>query len=122
MCGFATIFSGTFLLHKTNDMSASGTISNFTTFLNVIFHNSGIIKSDTCRQKYRQKFISLIHAVLSVLVFFAVAFRDKNVISCFYPNPWLETQEFHVCIDLINGSYVFVALVFGLGIPYYLQA
>jgi Magnesium transporter NIPA len=30
MCGFVTILSGTFLLHKTKDMSADGIISIFT--------------------------------------------------------------------------------------------
>lgn len=43
--------------------------------------------------KYRLNFIDVVHAVLSVLVFFAVAFRDKNVLTCFYPKPGHETQE-----------------------------
>jgi Magnesium transporter NIPA len=37
MCGFVTILSGTFLLHKTKDMAADGMISNFITFLKVFF-------------------------------------------------------------------------------------
>ncbi|XVE48570.1 hypothetical protein DITRI_Ditri01bG0011900 [Diplodiscus trichospermus] len=43
--------------------------------------------------KYRIKFIDGVHAVLSVLVFGAVALRDKNVLNCFYPTPGHETQE-----------------------------
>ncbi|XVF68247.1 hypothetical protein PTKIN_Ptkin10aG0189900 [Pterospermum kingtungense] len=43
--------------------------------------------------KYRIKFIDGVHAVLSVLVFAAVAMRDKNVLMCFYPTPKHETQE-----------------------------
>ncbi|GLT61669.1 hypothetical protein SLA2020_343580 [Shorea laevis] len=43
--------------------------------------------------KYRIRLIDGVHAVLSVLVFGAVAFRDKNVVSCFYPLPAKETQE-----------------------------
>lgn len=43
--------------------------------------------------KYRIKFIDGVHAVLSVLVFGAVALRDKNVVNCFYPTPKHETQE-----------------------------
>lgn len=39
MCGFVTILSGTFLLHKTKDMSADGIISNFVTSLTVISNN-----------------------------------------------------------------------------------
>ncbi|KAA8545469.1 hypothetical protein F0562_020253 [Nyssa sinensis] len=43
--------------------------------------------------KYKLGFIDWVHAVLSVLVFGAVALRDKNVLSCFYPIPTHETQE-----------------------------
>ncbi|KAF5744005.1 hypothetical protein HS088_TW08G00593 [Tripterygium wilfordii] len=43
--------------------------------------------------KYRIRFIDGVHAVLSVLVFGAVAMRDKNVLGCLYPNPNHETQE-----------------------------
>ncbi|GMI70632.1 DUF679 domain membrane protein 3 [Hibiscus trionum] len=43
--------------------------------------------------KYKLKFIDGVHAVLSVLVFGAVALRDKNVLKCFYPAPEHETEE-----------------------------
>ncbi|KAK9287036.1 hypothetical protein L1049_015444 [Liquidambar formosana] len=43
--------------------------------------------------KYRLRFIDGVHAVLSVGVFVAVALRDKNVVSCFYPTPGHQTQE-----------------------------
>ncbi|CAL5329789.1 hypothetical protein CsSME_00010249 [Camellia sinensis var. sinensis] len=43
--------------------------------------------------KYRVTPIDVVHAVLSMLVFVAVALRDKNVLSCFYPKPAHETQE-----------------------------
>ncbi|XP_051146875.1 protein DMP3 [Andrographis paniculata] len=43
--------------------------------------------------KYRLKFVDVVHAVLSVLVFGAVALRDKNVVSCFYPAPGDEARE-----------------------------
>ncbi|KAJ4783272.1 hypothetical protein LUZ62_034518 [Rhynchospora pubera] len=73
--------------------------------------------------KYRVKFIDLIHAVLSVLVFFAVALRDKNVISCFYPNPGQETQEVLDIVPLSVGvlcSLLFVVFPtkrHGIGYP-----
>lgn len=44
-------------------------------------------------RKFRLNFIDVVHAILSVLVFFAVAFRDKNVVTCFYPKPAHVTQE-----------------------------
>ncbi|KAL2254301.1 uncharacterized protein LOC105169422 [Sesamum indicum] len=43
--------------------------------------------------KYRLRLVDLVHAVLSVLVFAAVALRDKNVVSCLYPSPGHEVQE-----------------------------
>ncbi|KAI6701737.1 hypothetical protein NL676_016061 [Syzygium grande] len=43
--------------------------------------------------KYRRGFIDWVHALLSVLVFGAVALRDKNVVSCLYPNAGHEAQE-----------------------------
>lgn len=43
--------------------------------------------------KYRIRLMDGVHAVLSVLVFGAVALRDKNVLNCFYPSPKKETQE-----------------------------
>ncbi|KAM7251927.1 hypothetical protein ACFE04_023810 [Oxalis oulophora] len=43
--------------------------------------------------KYKLRFIDGVHAVLSVLVFGAVALRDKNVVMCLYPMPDHEVQE-----------------------------
>ncbi|OMO92269.1 hypothetical protein COLO4_17728 [Corchorus olitorius] len=43
--------------------------------------------------KYRIRFIDGVHAVVSVLVFGAIALRDKNVLNCFYPMPEHGTQE-----------------------------
>ncbi|XP_023755176.1 protein DMP3 [Lactuca sativa] len=44
-------------------------------------------------RKYRLRLIDWVHALLSVLVFGAVALRDRNVVSCFYPSPGREGQE-----------------------------
>uniref|UniRef100_A0A7N0RFX4 Uncharacterized protein n=1 Tax=Kalanchoe fedtschenkoi TaxID=63787 RepID=A0A7N0RFX4_KALFE len=43
--------------------------------------------------KYKMRATDVVHAVLSVCIFLVVAFRDKNVISCFYPAPGHATQE-----------------------------
>ncbi|KAJ1385696.1 Protein DMP [Sesbania bispinosa] len=43
--------------------------------------------------KYRIRPMDWVHALLSVLVFCAVALRDKNVLNCFYPDPLHQTQE-----------------------------
>lgn len=43
--------------------------------------------------KYRVRLIDWVHAFLSLLVFSAVALRDKNVLSCYYPDPARETRQ-----------------------------
>ncbi|XP_058087721.1 protein DMP3-like [Magnolia sinica] len=43
--------------------------------------------------KYKLRFIDCVHGGLSVLVFIAIALRDKNVLNCLYPQPEKETQE-----------------------------
>ena len=73
--------------------------------------------------KYRARFIDFVHALLSVLVFSAVALRDKNVLSCFYPQPEQETKE---VLDVVPvGIGVICSLLFvvfpstrhGIGYP-----
>ncbi|KAH0988619.1 hypothetical protein GBA52_000102 [Prunus armeniaca] len=67
--------------------------------------------------------MDLVHAVLSVFVFGAVALRDKNVVGCFYPTPGHETQEVlnivPVGIGLICSSLfvVFPTRRHGIGYP-----
>ncbi|PQQ14581.1 uncharacterized protein Pyn_28778 [Prunus yedoensis var. nudiflora] len=73
--------------------------------------------------KYKIRFMDLIHSVLSVFVFGAVALRDKNVVGCFYPMPGHETQEVlnivPVGIGLICSSLfvVFPTKRHGIGYP-----
>ncbi|KAF8115458.1 hypothetical protein N665_0026s0003 [Sinapis alba] len=60
--------------------------------------------------KYRIQFADWIHAVLSMLVFAAVAMRDKNAVSCFYPAPEQETKK---VLDIVPmGVGVICSLLF----------
>uniref|UniRef100_A0A6M2EPB3 DUF679 domain-containing protein n=1 Tax=Populus davidiana TaxID=266767 RepID=A0A6M2EPB3_9ROSI len=74
-------------------------------------------------RKLKLRFIDVVHAVLSVLVFVAVALRDKNVLSCFYPMPKHETQEVLDVIPVGIGlicSFLFLAFPtrrHGIGYP-----
>lgn len=67
--------------------------------------------------------IDLVHGVASVLVFVAVAMRDKNVLSCFYPAPSKEAQEVLNVLPLAVGMVSsFLFMVFptrrhGIGYP-----
>ncbi|KAK7246910.1 hypothetical protein RIF29_41781 [Crotalaria pallida] len=43
--------------------------------------------------KYKVRLIDWVHGVLSVMVFSAMAMKDKNVLSCYYPKAEHKTQE-----------------------------
>ncbi|XP_057773409.1 protein DMP3-like [Salvia miltiorrhiza] len=43
--------------------------------------------------KFRLRGMDVVHALLSLVVFAAVALRDKNVVGCFYPMPRNEVQK-----------------------------
>ncbi|GAU24406.1 hypothetical protein TSUD_391150 [Trifolium subterraneum] len=73
--------------------------------------------------KYKLRLIDLIHAFLSVLVFFAVVLRDKNVLTCYYPQPKHETKEVLDIVPLGIGLLcsllflVFPTTRHGIGYP-----
>ncbi|KZV54215.1 hypothetical protein F511_36783 [Dorcoceras hygrometricum] len=73
--------------------------------------------------KYRVGIADFIHAILSILVFAAVAMFDKNVVSCFYPAPSEEDLEILTALPVTVG--VICSLLFllfptkrhGIGFP-----
>ncbi|OAY26244.1 protein DMP4 [Manihot esculenta] len=73
--------------------------------------------------KYRIQFIDFVHALMSILVFSAIALFDQNVVNCFYPTPSAETQE--VLTALPVGIGVICSMLFvvfptqrhGIGFP-----
>ncbi|MED6157247.1 Protein dmp4 [Stylosanthes scabra] len=73
--------------------------------------------------KYRLKFIDVVHAVMSVLVFAAIALFDQNVVNCFFPSPSDEAQEILTALPVGIGalcSMLFVAFPtqrHGIGFP-----
>ncbi|GAB4848104.1 Protein dmp3 [Ancistrocladus abbreviatus] len=84
------------------------------------YAGSGI---DEDLSKYRLRVIDWVHAVMSVLVYGAVALKDRNVVSCFYPRPQHETQEVldivPIGIGLVCGLLfvVFPTTRHGIGYP-----
>lgn len=73
--------------------------------------------------KYRLRLIDFLHAVMSILVFAAVALFDQNVVSCFFPSPSNETREILTVLPVAIGifcSMLFVAFPtqrHGIGFP-----
>ncbi|KAK1434442.1 hypothetical protein QVD17_00184 [Tagetes erecta] len=95
----------------------------FATFQGMWLFDYNDLKNVPDLRKYRLRFIDWLHAVLSVMVFSAVALRDRNVVSCFYPSPGHETQEVLDIVPIgagIISSALFVAFPtrrHGIGYP-----
>uniref|UniRef100_A0A0D9WJQ1 Uncharacterized protein n=1 Tax=Leersia perrieri TaxID=77586 RepID=A0A0D9WJQ1_9ORYZ len=72
---------------------------------------------------YRVRPIDVVHAVVSVMVFAAVALFDQNVVSCFYPVPSEGTRQVLTVLPVaigVVGSMLFVAFPttrHGIGFP-----
>ncbi|KAJ6769893.1 hypothetical protein OIU79_020702 [Salix purpurea] len=72
---------------------------------------------------YRLKFIDFMHALMSILVFAAIALFDQNVVECFYPSPSTKAQEILTALPV--GIGVFCSMFFivfptkrhGIGFP-----
>ncbi|XP_061977224.1 protein DMP4-like [Populus nigra] len=72
---------------------------------------------------YRLQFIDFMHALMSILVFAAIALFDQNVVDCFYPSPSTKAEE--VLTALPVGIGVFTSMLFlvfptrrhGIGFP-----
>ncbi|KAJ4962662.1 hypothetical protein NE237_022601 [Protea cynaroides] len=83
--------------------------------------DTGSSLPDLSKKKVRP--LDIVHGVLTVLVFVSVALRDRNVVSCFDPQPKHETQE---VLDIVPvGLGVICGLLFmvfpttrhGIGYP-----
>lgn len=73
--------------------------------------------------RYRLRVMDFVHALLSVLVFGAVALFDENVVKCFFPAPTREVQEVLTALPVgigVMGSMLFVVFPtkrHGIGFP-----
>ncbi|XP_011043659.1 PREDICTED: uncharacterized protein LOC105139057 [Populus euphratica] len=73
--------------------------------------------------KYKLKFIDVLHAFMSILVFAAVSLFDKNVVKCFFPAPTDEAKDLLIVVPATIGvlcSILFLAFPskrHGIGFP-----
>ncbi|KAF1861565.1 hypothetical protein Lal_00025933 [Lupinus albus] len=95
----------------------------FVTFKGLCVIDGSTILPHELDSKYRLRFIDFMHAVMSILVFAAIALFDENVVSCFFPSPSNEIEE--ILIALPVGIGVFCSMLFvafptqrhGIGFP-----
>ncbi|KAK9285015.1 hypothetical protein L1049_024197 [Liquidambar formosana] len=72
---------------------------------------------------YRVRFIDFLHALLSILVFAAVALFDQNVVKCFEPMPSDKTKDLLLKVPIGIGLVCSVLFVLfptkrhGIGFP-----
>ena len=72
---------------------------------------------------YRIRFLDLVHAVVSVMIFAAVALLDQNVVACFYPVPSEDARQVLTVLPIaigVVGSMLFVTFPttrHGIGFP-----
>ncbi|KAJ4965926.1 hypothetical protein NE237_017775 [Protea cynaroides] len=89
----------------------------------VFDHTAASISSVPDLSKYKLRAVDFVHGVLTVFVFFSVALRDRNVLSCFYPQPKQEIQEILYIVPVGVGVIcsllfvIFPATRHGIGYP-----
>lgn len=54
-------------------------------------------------EKYKIRFIDLVHACMSVMVFAAVVLFDQNVVKCFVPTPSEEMEDLLTTVPVVIG-------------------
>lgn len=87
-----------------------------------VIDGSAIISPEQA-EGFQLKFIDFVHAVMSILVFAAVALFDQNVVQCFYPAPSEEAKELLTTLPV--GIGVICSMLFivfptkrhGIGFP-----
>ncbi|WCJ27097.1 hypothetical protein M5689_008871 [Euphorbia peplus] len=120
LCGLSCFFSNftDSLIDKNGDISYG-----FATVHGMWIIDGSATIAPEVASKYKLKFMDFVHAVMSILVFAAIALFDQNVVTCFYPTPSVQTQE--VLTSLPVGIGVICSMLFvvfptqrrGIGFP-----
>ncbi|KAG8365510.1 hypothetical protein BUALT_Bualt18G0112500 [Buddleja alternifolia] len=120
LCGFSCI-----LLSFTDSFKdQNGNICyGFATFKGLWVIDGSANLTAEMATKYKLKFIDFLHALMSMLVFAAVALFDENVVNCFYPTPSDGMKEILTAVPVGIGvicSMLFVVFPtkrHGIGFP-----
>ncbi|CAA0817857.1 Protein of unknown function (DUF679 [Striga hermonthica] len=120
LCGLSVIlfsFTDSFKDQKGNVVYGFATLRGLW-----IIDGSATLPPETAA-KYRVKFIDVVHALMSIFVFGAIALFDENVVRCFYPEPSAGTKEVLTALPIGIGvvcSMLFVVFPtkrHGIGFP-----
>ncbi|GMP39383.1 hypothetical protein CsSME_00010242 [Camellia sinensis var. sinensis] len=117
---FLTFFTDSFKCSSNNQI-----YYGFATIKGMFFFNYPSSSSNGIPDlsKHRLRFIDWVHAILSMLVFGAMAFRDKNVVKFLYLSPGHETEEVLDIVPITIGLIctllfvVFPTRRHGIGYP-----
>ncbi|KAJ6289690.1 hypothetical protein OIU78_025585 [Salix suchowensis] len=120
LCGLAC-----FLLCFTDSFrDARGKVRyGMVTFKGLWIMDSPVELSPEEAAKYKLRFIDVLHAFMSILVFGAVSLFDKNVVKCFFPTPTDEAKDLLIAVPATIGvicSILFLAFPskrHGIGCP-----
>ncbi|KAL3820424.1 hypothetical protein ACJIZ3_006329 [Penstemon smallii] len=120
LCGLSCI-----LLNFTDSIKdqKGNIIYGFATFRGMWIIDGSTTLPPEIAAKYKLKFIDFVHALMSILVFAAIALFDQNVVNCFYPTPSVGTKEALTALPVGIGvicSMLFVAFPttrHGIGFP-----
>ncbi|GFQ01503.1 hypothetical protein PHJA_002294200 [Phtheirospermum japonicum] len=120
ICGFSCIllsFTDSFKDQKGN------ICYGFATFRGLWIIDGSASLHPEIAAKYKLKFIDFVHALMSILVFGAIALFDENVVNCFYPAPSAGVKEVLTALPVgvgVGCSMLFVVFPtkrHGIGFP-----
>ncbi|ANM66465.1 transmembrane protein, putative (DUF679 domain membrane protein 7) [Arabidopsis thaliana] len=73
------------------------------TWSGLLVMDGSITLTEEEKEKYKLKILDFIHAIMSMLVFFAVSMFDQNVTRCLFPVPSEETKEILTSLPFVIG-------------------
>lgn len=84
----------------------------FATFKGLWAIDGGAPLPPVAAAEYRMRFLDFVHAIVSAIIFVAIALFDQNVVSCFYPIPSEDAKQLLTVLPVaigVIGSMLFVS-------------
>ncbi|KAL6615772.1 hypothetical protein ACP70R_038042 [Stipagrostis hirtigluma subsp. patula] len=84
----------------------------FATFKGLWVIDGGAALEPLAAAEYRIRFLDFVHAIVSAMIFVAIALFDQNVVSCFYPVQSEDAKQLLTTLPVaigVIGSMLFVS-------------